>query len=92
MKLEHIAAALVTALLLAVLLGFGDTWAAEPWAGRFPRACTPEVQRCLDKLEVRLGFHGRIHNWLEIENALLDLHETDPECALVLRGRVFHDF
>jgi hypothetical protein len=50
------------------------------------------VQRCLDKLELRLGFHGRIHNWLEIENALQALQETDPTCALLLQGRVFHGF
>ncbi len=88
----QIAAALIVALLFATSLGFGDTWAAEPWAGNSPRACTPEVQRCLDKLELRHGFHGRFHdpNWLE--QALLELHETDPGCALLLQGRVFHGF
>jgi len=92
MTLHHLAAALAAASLLALSPVSGDTWAAEPWVGSFPRACTAEVQRCLDKLELRLGFHGRIHDWLEIENALLELHETDPACALLLQGRVFHGF
>jgi len=92
MTLHHLAAALAAASLLTGLPGFGDTWAAEPWLRTFPKACTPEMQRCLDKLELRLRFHGRIHDWLEIENALLELHETDPECALLLQGRGFHGF
>jgi len=92
MTLHQLAAALAAALLLAGLPGFGNTWAAEPWLRTFPKACTPEMQRCLDKLELRLGFHGRIHNWLEIESALLELEETDPDCALLLRGRGFHGF
>jgi hypothetical protein len=50
------------------------------------------MQRCLDKLDLRLGFHGRSHDWLEIENALLELHETDPACALLLQARGFHGF
>jgi len=92
MTLHQLAAALAAALLLAGSPGFSDTWAAEPWARSFPKACTPEMQRCLDKLELRLRFHGRIHDWLEIENALLELHETDPECVLLLQGRGFHGF
>ena len=92
MTLHQLAAALAAASLLAASPVSGDTRTVEPWAGSFPRACTPDVQRCLDKLELRLGFHGRIHNWLEIENALLELQETDPTCALLLQGRVFHGF
>ncbi len=92
MTLHQRAAAFAAALLLTGLPGFGDTWAAEPWLRTFPKACTPEMQRCLDKLELRLGFDGRIHDWLEIENALLALHQTDPECALLLQSRGFHGF
>jgi hypothetical protein len=92
MTLHQLAAALAAALLLAGLPAFGDTWAAEPWVRSFPKACTPEMQRCLDKLELRLGFHGRVHDWLEIENALLELHQTDSACALLLQGRGFHGF
>jgi len=92
MTLHHLAAALAAASLLAASPGSADAWAAEPWARSFPKACTPEMQRCLEKLELRLRFHGRIHDWLEIEDALLELHETDPECALLLRSRGFHGF
>jgi hypothetical protein len=91
MTLHQLAAALAASLLAASPVS-GDTRAAEPWARSFPKACTPEMQRCLDKLELRLGFHGRIHNWLEVENALLALQETDPACALLLQGRGFHGF
>ncbi len=92
MTLHRLAAALAAASFLAASPAVGDAWAAEPWAGSSPRACTREMQRCLDKLELRLGFHGRIHNWLEIENALLELQETDPECAELLRSTGFHGF
>jgi hypothetical protein len=92
MTLHALAAALAAASLLAASPALGDTWAAEPWARGFPRTCTPEVQRCLDKLEMRLRFHGRMHDAIGIEQALLELHETDPECALLLRGRGFHGF
>lgn len=92
MKPIQIAAALFVALLFATSPGPGEASVAEPWARSFPKACTPEMQKCLDKLELRLGFHGRIHDWLEIENALLDLHQTDPGCALLLQSRGFHGF
>ena len=92
MTLNQLAAALAAASLLAASPGFGRSWEDNPWARSSARACTPEVQRCLEKLEARLHFHGRIHDWLEIENALLELHQTDPECALLLQGRGFHGF
>jgi hypothetical protein len=41
---------------------------------------------------MRLRFHGRMHDAIGIEQALLELHETDPECALLLQGRGFHGF
>ncbi len=92
MKPIQIAAALFVALLFATSPGPGEASVAEPWAGGSPRACTLEVQRCLDKLELRHGFHGRSHDPIWLAQALLELHETDPECALLLQGRVFHDF
>jgi len=89
MRLERIAAGLAAASLLFTSPGFGDdTWEAEPRARTSPRACTPEAQKCLEKLETRLRFHGRNR----IENALLELQETDPGCALLLQGRGFQGF
>jgi hypothetical protein len=80
MNLSRIPAALVATLLFATSPGFGGTWATEPWGRSVPRACTPEAQKCLEKLEARLQRHG-----IGIERALFELHETDPECALLLR-------
>jgi hypothetical protein len=90
MKFTQIPTALAAALLLAASPGFGGTWQAEPWGRSFPRACTPEVQKCLEKLEAQLQLHGRTHDRLDIERALLELHETDPECALLLRSAGSH--
>ncbi len=84
MTLDQIAAALAAASLLTASTGSGDAWEG------FPRACTPEVQRCLDKLEWRLRLHDSVHDWARIEQALLELHATDPECALLLQGRALH--
>jgi len=92
MTLDRIAAGLAAASLLFTSPGFGDTWEAEPRARISPRACTPEAQKCLEKLETRLRFHGHIHGWSRIENALLELQDTDPGCALLLQGRAFQGF
>lgn len=80
MKFTLITIALAATLLLATSPGFGGTWATEPWGRSVPRACTPEAQKCLEKLETRLQRHG-----IGIERALLELHETDAECELLLR-------
>jgi hypothetical protein len=86
MRLTQIPASLLATLLFATSPGFGGTWAAEPWARSFPQACTPEMQKCLEKLEARLQLHGRTHDGIGIEQALLELHETDPACALLLQS------
>jgi hypothetical protein len=90
MRLHHIAAALAAASLLTASPGSGDARAAEAWARVFPPACTPEAQRCLEKLETQLYFHGRAHDAIGIEQALLELEETDPECAFLLRSVGLH--
>jgi hypothetical protein len=92
MNLTRILAALVATLLFATPPGFGGTSQAEPWARSFPRACTPEVQKCLEKLEARLELHGHARDGTGIEQALLELHETDPSCALLLRSGGLHGF
>ena len=92
MTLHQLAAALAAASLLAASPAFGDVWAAEAWARSFPRACTPELQKCLEKLEARLILLGRTLDGIGIEQALLELHETDTECALLLQSRGFHGF
>ena len=86
MKFTLILAALAATLLLAASPGIGGTWTTEPWGPSAPRACTSEAQKCLEKLEARLQLHGHAHDGIGIERALLELHETDPECALLLRG------
>jgi hypothetical protein len=86
MKFTPIPAALAATLLLATSPGFGGTWTTEPWGRSVPRACTSDVQKCLEKLEVRRQLHGHTHDGIGIERALLELHETDPECALLLRA------
>jgi hypothetical protein len=91
MTLNQLAAALAAALLLTTSPGFGGTWATEPWARSVPRACTPEAQKCLEKLEARLYLNGRSHDQIGFEQALLEMQETDPECALLLQNASWHD-
>ena len=86
MKFTLITTALGATLLLATSPGFGGTWATEPWSRSVPRACTPEAQKCLEKLEARLERLSHAHDGIGIERALIELHEADPECALLLRG------
>jgi hypothetical protein len=92
MKFAPISTALAATLLLATSPGFGGTWAIEPWGRSALRACTSEVQQCLEKLEAKLQLHGHTHSGIGVERALLELHETDPECALALRSAELHGF
>lgn len=84
MKFTLILTALAVILLLAASPGLGGTWATEPWHRSVPRACTPEVQKCLEKLEARLQRQGHAHEGIGFERALLELHESDPDCAVLL--------
>jgi len=86
MKFTLIRTALAATLLLATAPGLGGTWATEPWGRSVPRGCTPEAQKCLEKLEARLQRLGDTRDGIGIERALLELHETDLECALLLRS------
>jgi hypothetical protein len=86
MRLTAFPAALAATLLFATSSGFGGTWATVPWAGSSARACTADMQKCLEKLEARLQLHGHSLDRLDIERALLELNESDPECALRLRS------
>ena len=54
--------------------------------GTSAHACTPDAQKCLEKLESRMVRPGG--TGADLEHALLELHATDPECALLLRGAV----
>jgi hypothetical protein len=92
MKSTPIIVALATAALLAALPGPGDAGTGDPWLRSYPRGCTPEMQKCLEKLEARLLLLGRSSDGSGIEQALLELHETDPGCALLLQNRELHGF
>ena len=88
MKYTLISTALAATLLLAASPGFGGTWTTEPWGPSAPRACTSEGQKCLEKLEARLQLYAHARDGTGLERAMLELHETDPECALLLRSAV----
>lgn len=85
MRLDRICAAFAAALLVASP-GVGGTRERTPFVGTFELSCTVEQQKCVEKLETQLHLHDRIHDRTGIENVLYKLHETDPECALVLQG------
>lgn len=91
MRLTTFAAALV-GVALATASGVGATQEHELLTGALPTSCTSERQMCLEKLERRLPLDGRIHGRFEIESALFQLHEKNPECALLLQGTILHGF
>jgi len=90
MRLPSITAALAAALVLtapAALAGADD---GALGTGTFPSGCTSEARRCEEKLAA-LGYPGYrpYHPSLGREQAILDLLESDPDCATVLWGLVF---
>lgn len=79
-------------LLLVAAAAIAGAREGEPWLRSGLAACTPEAQRCLEKLEARLGLPGGGHGRAGIERALLELQQTDPECALLLHGAALTGF
>jgi hypothetical protein len=85
LKLVTIIAAIAVVLLFSSP-GIGGIWEPEHRVGAASPSCDVEEQKCLDKLNQRLEFYGPIHDWTQIEDALLDLQKTHPECTLLLQG------
>ncbi|MCG6875596.1 MAG: hypothetical protein LJE97_10950 [Betaproteobacteria bacterium] len=88
MRLDQIAVALAAALI-AASPGMGSAWEYGFFPEDLRPSCTAELQKCLEKREklaLQLGVYGRAHDWGQIENALLRLNETDPQCAQLLQG------
>jgi len=87
MKAMRVFAALAVALL-AASPGAGDAVRSDLRDRAVPKACTPEVQRCLEKLEARVLLMGRSLDGVSIDQALLELRQTDPVCVLLLEDRL----
>jgi hypothetical protein len=84
-KLIRIIAAIAMVLLFSSP-GIGSAWEPALRVEMSSPTCIAEEQRCLDRLNQRLEFYGPGHDWTEIEDALLDLQKTHPECTLLLQG------
>jgi hypothetical protein len=89
LKLIRIILAFAMALFLISPV-IGSAWDPVPRVEMSSPSCTVEEQKCLDRLNQRLESYGRIHDWTQIEDALLDLQKTHPECAMLLQGTDFH--
>lgn len=89
MRLVKIAAALAIALF-ATSPVLGSSWDPQSIAGLSPPSCTLEQQRCLERLEQQLQFYGDTYGWTQVEDALLELQKTHPECPLLLQGTGLH--
>jgi hypothetical protein len=87
MRSIQIFAALAVAVLVA-FPGSGGAGVSDPWDRAVPKACTPEVQRCLEKLEARMLLMGRTLEGVSVDQALFELRETDAGCVLLLEGRL----
>ena len=88
MRLVSIAAALAAASIVTVPPTFGRS--QDELLGTFilSPSCTPEAHRCLEKLRSLLA-PGDGPPYARIEKALLELSETNPECAALLRTSYF---
>ncbi len=76
----------ITIGLVAGSLAPGSAAAIERRSQGPAPSCQPEMQRCLEKLRLRLPAGEGGPQWSRIEQSLLELQEADPECALLLRG------
>jgi hypothetical protein len=85
LKLVRIIAATAVVLLFSSP-GIGSAWEPAFRVEMSSPTCIAEEQKCLDRLNERLEFFGPAHDWNQIEEALLDLQKTHPECTLLLQG------
>jgi hypothetical protein len=88
LKLIRIIVAIAMVLFLTSPV-IGSAWEPALRVEMPSPSCTVEEQKCLDRLNQRLDAYGRIRDWNQIEDALLDLQKTHPECALLLQGTDF---
>ena len=88
MRLPSITAALAAALVLTVPAALAGVNDGELGTGTFPSGCTSEARKCEEKLAA-LGYPGPYQPSLRREQAILDLLESDPDCATVLWGLIF---
>ena len=86
MATDRIVASLAAASLFAVSPVIGGASDAALGARMNSSACTPEVHRCLAKLESRLVAKGRTDEWTRVDRASIVLQTTDPECGELLRS------
>lgn len=77
---------LVAIVLAAAPPALTSAAAIERADRRATSACQPEMLQCLEKLKARLPAWDGPLNLSRIEQSLLELNESDPECALLLRG------
>ncbi|MGB8437151.1 MAG: hypothetical protein WCE38_23125 [Burkholderiales bacterium] len=84
--------ATLVGVALATASGVGATQEHELLTGALQASCTSERQMCLERLARRFPLDGRMHDRSEIERALFELHEKNPECALLLQGTILNGF
>ncbi len=83
--MKRVRPSLAIALLFAAPLALAGSAPAELWGSDTAAVCQPEIHSCLEKLASRLQVLGGTQDWSRVEQVLLELHETDPVCALLLR-------
>jgi hypothetical protein len=85
MRLNSLAAAIATLLTFSTPSAFGGD-SSETIHTVLPAPCTPQAQRCLEKLSTLIDAQRRSSEPSRTGRGWHDLIETNPECAIELGG------
>ena len=83
MRLKSLAAAIAALSSFSIASAFGDD-SNESVRLMFPPPCTPQAQRCLEKLSTLIDDHKPSSDSPRTGRGWRHLIEADPECAVEL--------
>lgn len=83
MRLKSLAAAIAALSSFSIASAFGDDW-SESARQMFPPPCTPQAQRCLEKLSTLIDLDHHSSDSPHTGRGWRDLIETDPDCVIEL--------
>ena len=78
MRVKSLVAAIATLSTLSIASAFGDDW-SEGIRFMSPAPCTPQVQRCLEKLSTLMDLHDHFSDSPHTARGWRDLIEVDPD-------------
>lgn len=83
MRLKSMVCAIAALSTFSVPSALGGDW-RESVRLMFPAPCTPQAQRCIEKLSALIDVHDRSPDPPRAGRGWRDLIATDPDCAIEL--------